>query len=273
MKKDYLKRLDEELSKVNAKHKDEIIEKYKKRYDFGLESGLKDDEIEQMLGDPEEVAKKYKGEDPFTNDGYNKNYNMKVKTVSDDIVIKRTNDSKVHIFFDDCNPDMYNVKNNSDGIIIDYPKTKYFSFNRKKGGIITIEIPSERKFFEASIQSASGDIKIDYLNAKKMEIAIASGDVVIHKIEGESIRLNTVSGEIFIDKANASKQITVASVSGDIEANYIDSKLLIVDTVSGDATIKENTGGLKTSSVSGEVYVNGIECGNIKNYWKGMFKK
>ena len=118
MKKKYFDRLSEELDKVNAKHKDDIIDKYKKRYDFGLESGMKEAEIEEMLGDPAEIAKKYAGDNPYTTDGFNKNYNLSIKTVSDDIVIKKTKDDKVHVYFDDCEEDklmfkLYNINRNT----------------------------------------------------------------------------------------------------------------------------------------------------------------
>ena len=272
MKKKYFDRLSEELDKVNAKHKDDIIDKYKKRYDFGLESGMKEAEIEEMLGDPEEIAKKYAGDNPYTTDGFNKNYNLSIKTVSDDIVIKKTKDDKVHVYFDDCEEDKYNVKVNSDGVNINYPKSKFFGFNRKKGGTITVEIPEDRLFYNAEINTASGDIKVESMKAKKIEFIIASSDMVIHKLDADHIKLTTVSGDIFVDKVRA-VEFQVSSVSGDVEANHVESESIVIDTISGDANIKETNGKLKTSSISGSIKVNGTECGNMKSYIKGMFKK
>ena len=232
MKKKFLDRLSIELDNVNAKHKDDILDKYRKRYEFGLESGLSEDEIEKMLGDPKEIAEKYRAESPFTFDGYNKNYNLSIKTVSDDVIIKRGKDSKVHIFFDDCNTDNYEVKNNSDGVFIDYPKSKYFSFNRKTGGTITVEIPHDRVFYNSEISTASGDIKVEYLKSKKIDFTIASSDMVIHTLEGDNIKLVAVSGDIFVDRAKCIDFHT-STVSGDVEANYIDSESLFIDTISG----------------------------------------
>ncbi len=270
--KDYLNRLSIELDNVNAKHKDDILDKYRKRYEFGLESGLSKKDIEEMLGDPKEIAERYRSEDPYTEEGYNKNYNMNIKTVCDDIVIKKGKDKKVHIIFDDVNPDNYTVKNNSDGILIEYPKTKYFSFNRKKGGTIIIEIPDGRLFYNAEVATSSGDIKIDYLNASKIELIVATADMVVHKLKGDKIKLTTVSGDIFIDKAECN-DFVASAVSGDIEGNKIESNTLFIDTISGDAKIKEANGKLKTSSVSGDIYVNGVGCGSVKNYVRGIFKK
>lgn len=272
MKKKFLDRLSIELDNVNAKHKDDILDKYRKRYEFGLESGLSEEEIEEMLGDPKEIAEKYRAESPFTSDGYNKNYNLSIKTVSDDVIIKRGKDSKVHIFFDDCNTDNYEVKNNSDGVFIDYPKSKYFSFNRKTGGTITVEIPHDRVFYNSEISTASGDIKVEYLKSKKIDFTIASSDMVIHTLEGDNIKLVAVSGDIFVDRAKCIDFHT-STVSGDVEANYIDSESFFIDTISGDGKVKEATGKIKTSSVSGDIYVNGIECGNMKKTMKGWFKK
>ena len=50
MKKEFIEELKNELNKHNVLEKDEILEKYSKRYDFGLEAELSCEEIEKMLG-------------------------------------------------------------------------------------------------------------------------------------------------------------------------------------------------------------------------------
>ena len=88
--KKYLERLSLALDKVNANNKSTIIEKYRKRYEFGLESGLSEQEIEEMLGDPETIAEKYRTEtNNFENKRYDKEHNCVIKTVNDNITIKK----------------------------------------------------------------------------------------------------------------------------------------------------------------------------------------
>lgn len=272
--KKYLERLSLALDKVNANNKSTIIEKYRKRYEFGLESGLSEQEIEEMLGDPETIAEKYRTEtNNFENKRYDKEHNCVIKTVNDNITIKKSKDDKIHVYFEDCMDNAYDTKKClKNGIKIEYDKTKYFGLNRKSGGMITVEIPEDRLFYRADISTASGDIKIDNLNSSDLEIVTASGDIVCHRLEAEKIKITTVSGEMFVDKGY-SKNIVLSSVSGDIDFNHANSNELHVDTISGDANIKEATGNYKTSSVTGEITINGEKCGNVKSYVKGLFKK
>ena len=58
MKDDYIAALNRALMFYQIENKDEILKKYEKRYDFGIESELTEDEIEKMLGNPTEIAKK-----------------------------------------------------------------------------------------------------------------------------------------------------------------------------------------------------------------------
>lgn len=272
--KKYLERLSQALDNVNANNKSQILEKYKKRYEFGLESGLSEKEIEEMLGNPEDIAEKYRTNvNDFDNKRYDENQNCIIRTVNDDIVIKKSKDDKIHVYFEDCIDNAYDTKKClKNGIRIEYDKTKYFSLNRKHSGLITVEIPEDRLFYKADISTANGDIKIDSLSSNDMEIVTASGDIVCHKLEAKKIKITLVSGDAFVDKAY-SKNIVLSAVSGDIEINHANSDELHVDTISGNCNIKEATGIYKTSSVTGEIIINGEACGNVKSYMKGLFKK
>ena len=105
MKETYLNNLSKALDSVHAKNKDEILKKYEKRYDFGLESGLSEEEIESKLGNPSDIAREYR-DDNFTSDGtkkefeFKKNYNLVIHTVNDIVHVKKSLDNKIHIKFD-----------------------------------------------------------------------------------------------------------------------------------------------------------------------------
>ena len=270
MKDDYLKRLEEELTKNEVKNKDEILEKYRKRYEFGLESGLDEKTIEDMLKDPKEVAEKYKDKNP-KKDKFKKNYNLLIRTVRDIVNIKKSKDDKIHIIFDSNDYNNYVIKDNEDGLKIDFPKSKYFSLNRKKPEEILVEIPENLIFDNAEISTADGDVNISSIIANRIDIYTTSGDLNIYKAEAKSINFTTVSGDIITDYIGVEK-INISTVSGKVNMNEVNSSFLVIDTISGDVEVKKNEGKLQTSSITGSILINGQEYGNLKKFVKGVFK-
>ncbi|MGM9970550.1 MAG: DUF4097 family beta strand repeat-containing protein [Anaeroplasma sp.] len=277
MRDDYLKELELELNLNNIKNKDEILSKYKKRYDFGLEAEMPEEKIEEMLGNPKEIVEKLKDENSsvdydFTTSELKKGYNLIVKTISADIIIKESKDDKIHTFFESIDLDCYEVKNNTkEGVYIAFKKTKYFSLNRKTDGLITIEIPQNRFFDKIYISSTSGDIKFNQLKSASAEFFIVSGDLSFSSLSSDRIWLHTVSGDINGNTVYT-KEIDLNSVSGDISINKVSSELIRIDTVSGDVKIDTSIGNLKVTSVTGDVIIDGVVNKNFKNIVKGVFK-
>ena len=65
MRDEYLKALKDALDAYSIENKEEILEKYTKRYDFGLESEMEESVIEQMLGNPLDIARGYVKDNPI----------------------------------------------------------------------------------------------------------------------------------------------------------------------------------------------------------------
>ena len=279
-KKDkYLKELEEKLNENNITNTKEIVEKYRKRYEFSLEAEIAEDEIIEMLGTPDDVVAKYVKNENKTHHmdekdvKYKAGYNLIVKTICDDIIIKASSDDKNHVVFDRVDPENYEIITDSEkGIYINYKKSKYLSLNRRSSGEITISIPKDKWFDRIDISNASADLNVIDLRSREAKIQIASGDAEIHQIEADNVNINTVSGDIKVYKINA-KSVALNTVSGDIAVNYIDSQTTRIDSVSGDVNVLKLEGEYKTSSVSGDVMVNGEECTNITKKIKGVFKR
>lgn len=271
MKEDFLKKLEEELNKTNAKNIDSILKKYEARYDFGLESDLSEEEIENMLGNPKDIASKYGKEKKETN----KKGNISIKTVNDNIVVEKSNDDKIHILFDEIDFSLYNDYKtciDEEGVRFEFFKTKYFGLNRKSAGEITLQIPEDREFDNVLISTQCGDIKIDSINSGKVDIITQSGDVAIKAIKSENFKIHTVSGDLLCYKIYSNKA-SISNVSGDIVINKLDSTELKVDTISGDVIIRDTNATYKTSSISGDVMINGMKCGSFKDNIKGVFRR
>lgn len=283
MKEEYLKKLEELLNENEIEDKDEILSKFQKRYDFGLESELSEEEIEKMLGKPEDVIKKYKNDSKKeetkefkiydeVDANYKRNYNLVIKTVGDDIFLIKSDDNLVHLEFDDVDTDSYEIKNDSEeGVYINYRKTKFFGLNRRKSGKITVKVPAGRGFDKVEISTTSGDHYIDKLEGNNVTFSTVSGDADIHKIKCNNLNVQTVSGDFDIDQAEAEK-VVFNTVSGDINANEVKSEKLVIDSVSGDVRVKEaSSTSISGNSVSGDLWVNGEEYKNLSKRIKEKF--
>ena len=282
MKDEYLKKLEELLEENNIKNKEEVLKKYQKRYEFGLESELSDDEIEKMLGNPEDVVEKLKDNkdrvkpsfkiyDEVKSD-YKKGYNLVVKTVGDDIYIVDSTDDLVHLEFENVDVDSYNVKNDSEsGVLISYVKTKFFGLNRRKSGKITIKVPKGRVFDLVEISTTSGDHNIDKLSANTVSFSTVSGDADIHSIKCNYVSISAVSGDYEINEIDSDK-LTINTVSGDIDISELKTNKIVLDSVSGDIDINSTScDNITCNSVSGDIKVNDVDYKSIVKSIKEKF--
>lgn len=285
MKDDYLKRLSNSLDYYNIENKEEVLEKYKKRYEFGLESGLDPLEIEKRLGDPVKVAEELSTDNTTINNESNDNtdntkkannfvdgYNLIVKTVADEIVISESKNNEINIKFENTSKESYDVITDvNKGIKIDYHKTKYFSLNRKPKGKIIIELPNNITFDKITISTTSGNISINELKSKELDIVIVSSRVDFKYLSSSRVKLQTVSGEISGYQIDTN-DLSIHTISGDIMVTTVESEIIKIDTVSGDVKISKAKGQIKTSSVTGDIIVDGVIGKSFKNMVKGVFK-
>lgn len=261
MKKEYLKELTNELNKHNVADKDEIIEKYSKRYDFGLESELSEEEIENMLGNPKDIVKKYIRENEeeiidFTKDDNGSfSKSLIVKTLSDDITITYANIDDIETSFEGIDKECYNITEKDNVIRIEYFKRKFFNLYRAGGGRINITIPKNYCFDRIEISTTSGDIDLDSLKANIIKISVVSGDCDFTNLSAkESITCTSVSGD-FTGTTLDAKEVFINLVSGDIEIENVYAQQLNIDTVSGDVDIAYTNASVKTTAISADVNV------------------
>ena len=261
MKKEYLKELTNELNKHNVADKDEIIEKYSKRYDFGLESELSEEEIENMLGNPKDIVKKYIRENEediidFTKDDSNNfSKSLIVKTLSDDISISYANVDEIETSFEGVDKECYNITEKNNVIRIEYFKRKFFNLYRSGGGKINIVIPKDYCFDKIEISTTSGDMDLDSLKANSIKVSMVSGDCDFTDFSAkESISCTSVSGD-FTGTTLDAQEVFINLVSGDIEIENVYAKQLNIDTVSGDVDIAYTNASVKTTAISADVNV------------------
>ncbi len=276
---EFLKELEKELEANGFVNTDDILDKYRKRYDFGLESEMTDEEIQNRLGSPKEIVKKMvesSGYDhkPDEKDTEPTKFNIEINTVSDNVRFEESTDGDTHIYMDDIEETSYNIVNNDREIFIGSLTKKFFGLNRRRPGLFTIALPTGFKVNKLKLNSASGDFvsKID-LDSKSFNLSIVSGDCEFKKITANEFKTHAVSGDIEIEEINTDIA-QISSVSGDIDIDYLLASDLKVDTVSGTIKILEasHAMNIKSTSISGTILIDGKKFKNVTTKVKEVFK-
>ena len=267
---EFLKELEEKLKEKNIENWEEILDKYEKRFNFGLESGLSDEEIIGMLGSIEDIIDSYSKKEDTDMDGLK----IHVSTVLDDVFFERSKDDAFHVYLENINENSYKIIKNEKEINIEYINKKFFGLNRRRPGVITIALPFGVVLGDITLSSVSGDLKSEIdLSGKNMDLEMVSGDSKFNKLHMNSFKAHVVSGDLDMDSIN-SNSIEFSSVSGDIEVDQVNSNSLKAEPVSGDISINEANDGIhiSTSSISGDIRIQGKKYKNFTNEVKEEFK-
>lgn len=267
MKDEFLKELETRLKEENIEDTDSIISKYEKRYNFGLESGLSEEEIENMLGSIDEIVNLHK---TTTRYEYKDNYGemkLSVSTVSDNVNFESSKDDTIHVYFQNIDENYYEVHKSVNEIDISYINKKFFGLNRRRPGVITVAIPEGMSFYQIHLSTVSGDLesKVD-IDSEYILFDMVSGDSEFKRIKTNEFKCHVVSGDLDIDELNT-KRVELSSVSGDIDMNKLFADTLKVSTISGDIDINEAYESMKisTSSISGAIKINGKKYKNFED--------
>ena len=277
---EFIKELEEKLNENNISNVELIVAKYRKRYEFGLESGLSDDEIKSMLGSVDEIVNLYKNNNEFEEKkSFDKkpygNMRVDIETVSDNIRFERSKDDTVHLYLEKINEDSYDIIKSDNEITIRYMDKKFFSLNRRNGGVIIISIPEDLTFNSIKISTVSGDIdsSIDLIT-KTCNIEMVSGDSDFTNIKCDDIRFHLVSGDVELKNLKSSNT-EISTVSGDLEFDSLYADNLKIDSISGDVSIDDANENMtrKISSISGTIKINNENVKNFKKNIKEEFRK
>ncbi len=248
-KNEYLTNLEQVLIAYNIDNYQEIVEKYRKRFELAASADMTEEEAIKMMGSVESVARKYATNSDETT--YTDTYSLKVDTaIVEQVIIKETDKLGIVINIDEDLTDKINISNNDKKITISDKFGK--SFFRKARGRIFIEVGPNVKFDLFSINTVACDVEICSINAEKYEIKNVSGDYEIERITAEEVRLSTVSGDYDISRIKA-KNLRISTVSGDADVSYLDIENAIFDTISGDIEVSGKILNKKGSSISGNI--------------------
>lgn len=229
----------------------EIIELVKRRYDLGIEAGLSEEEIINMLPKIDDFFKKC--------ENINNEVGLKLLQVEGiidgDLYIEVSDNPGISYYIDEAITAFYKVTSNDEELII--KQNHNFKLLRKGKGDIKIFINKDLFIEEVRLGAVAADIHCDYIfNCNKLSLSTVSGDVFGNSFNAsKSTNINIVSGDVLIDKLNTG-DVKISTVSGDLTIKNIKANDVKASTISGDVIVNGSVEMFRGSSVSGECILN-----------------
>lgn len=247
-KNEYLANLEKALIANHIDNYQEIVEKYRKRFELAASADMTEEEAIKMMGSVESVVRKY----VINNETeYKDTYSLKLDTaLADKIVIKNTEQQGITVNMDEELFEKININRNEKKLTISDKFGK--SLFRKARGKVLIEVGPNVIFDLFSISTVSCDVEICSVNARKYTVQNVSGDYHIERINADEVRLTTVSGDYDILRIKA-QNLRISTVSGDVKVSYLDIDNAIFDTISGDIAVSGRIKTKKGSCISGNI--------------------
>lgn len=248
-KNEYLQELESSLKNLNVENYEEIVEKYRKRFELANDAGMTEDEAIKMMGSVDSVCKKYVFTEDTTN--YYEFFEFKIDdALATDIKFIKGDKDGIVVNVDEDLIDKLNINRMDHKLVINDKFAK--SFFRKRKGNILIEIGPNIKFTKFEISTVNSDVEICDVEAHKFSVHNVAGDFSIEKLVCENISLTSVSGDFDINRITT-KEIKISTVSGDANIKYIKADTAIFDTISGDITLCGRVKLKRGSSISGSI--------------------
>lgn len=105
---------------------------------------------------------------------------------------------------------------------------------------------------EMDFHTTSGDIEIRRISAARFRIQTASGDLSAEHMEAEELKLQTASGEIELKNIQCIRA-ALRSGSGDMDIENIRGRELCAETGSGEVELRANMESLDINTGSGDI--------------------
>lgn len=276
----YILELTHYLDEMGVSDKEHIIEKYRKRFEMGLEAGLTEKEIVDKLESPKTVAANYKkfqdeNDVKFENRNTNENNqsekliqisklileegsNVFISGLNQNIIVEPSEDIYSYVLVSENIISDVTMDNSQDRIKANYKFKGILNKNTRSGQIV-VRIQQGLSLNKIDVKSVSKDISYNLLNSvKKVELDNVSGDINITDCYADICDAHTISGHI-----SAKKLMVINgefnSVSGNFKIENSIIKILKSTTISGKIVFDGNEDVTLdgVSTLSGKLIVNG----------------
>lgn len=289
MKENNLNDLKIKLEEKNVNNIDELMKKYEKWYDLGLESGLNEDEIMNRLNNDADIQE---GKPNYSFKNFANNvkehfeskdvtgYNVTINLVDEDVEITYGDDPCALVSFEDVNPNDYQVTSDTSNLIVERKSSAFKIFRKKTGGKVFVTLP-RISINILSIDTVSGDLSVDDIEANEVVLNTVNGDYDIDSLKGSTVTINTVSGDFTINEIYATEavlecvngdikikflktgNVEFSAVNGDVEVERLEANSASGNTVNGDILINSSNVEVDATSINGDVTVNDVKADNV----------
>lgn len=283
-KQEYMQQLSRALEGYEQGFVQEILESYEEHFEAGLKNGRSEEEICRELGDIEELLREMGDEmeckkeeahsvEPFTaiepqQAQYSGISKVQLNLREMDAEISRSCDGELHVYLqsgeelsqyleEQVEGDTYMVNEKK-------PMKKQPSLDlasllrmmRNPTPKLMVELPERIEFLHG--KTTSGDLKLDKLNSRAVELETTSGDIQITQMVAEESVIKASSGDIQLEQVNVSEMVLQNS-SGDISWQDGQVQQAQLRTVSGDIELTHLNGQkVELTSVSGDIELDGV---------------
>ena len=214
--------------------------------------------------------------------------NLSLNLSSADVIVKPSDDGKIHISYDNTEDMYFELKSNDKEITLIQKQKSYFSFGfsflSENEQTVEVSIPTDHKgdleingassdisisdmqfVGNFDINSVSGEIKIENCKAETIDTGNTSGEIEVLNLETTSIEATTVSGDISIREIAKNTPISLETTSGKVYAENVKAEDIKAETISGGFEFV-NVSGIKAnlSSTSGDVRLELADFKEIK---------
>ena len=255
MLNNYLERLNKVLSVLEPEERNNIMDFVEEMINDRIEIGQSEQEILESLGEPEEFAKNFIGNEEFKKienkatqliDKHLEFENVQkldIESISYSYVIQSTTGNKLTVDYEDSADSSLNITMRNGTLSIEQDPMNQFDFSnmfrkwseRKNifsSSTVTISIP-ESYNCSLDIENVSGKIEINGIASGKTYIENVSGKITITNTFVEKLDCETVSGSIDISQFSSASTIDIESVSGSIKLQDINCDHITIESVSG----------------------------------------
>ena len=131
-----------------------------------------------------------------------------------------------------------------------------FSFFGFSSSQITVSVP-EKDYEKLSVDSSSGYVRINGVNAKATSVDLSSGEIYLNGITTENLELETSSGDISLTEVIASTKANIDTTSGSFNASKLGVGAFECELTSGEFKVRDliATGRVEIESGSGDVEI------------------
>ena len=287
-KREYMQKLSRALEGYEQGFVQEILESYEEHFEAGLKSGRSEEEICRELGDIEELLREMGDEVEFKKEErplpkpvtaiepvqYSGISKVQLNLFSMDAEISRSCDGELHAYLqsgeelsqyleEQVEGDTYMV--NEKKPMKKQPSLDLVSLLRMMRNPtpkLMVELPERIEFLHG--KTTSGDLKLDKLNSRAVELETTSGDIQITQMVAEESVIKASSGDIQLEQVNVSEMVLQNS-SGDIELTHLNGQKVELTSVSGDIELDGVRGEKwKAETSSGDVELSRSEVEQLE---------